>query len=170
MSTTTTDPKNATVAWAENLWERLHKTFLDMEETLTTIIRSSAWIPLGYNSFTDAWAARMSDITLASEIRPHVVYAMLDEGATVEEIADTVKGVGPEQAENLKRQHDNGVPAKEASVVVSKHRRRLPQRHFVTIEIDGDTRREWCRIAKEHDTTIEAIALPAVQAAFEALG
>lgn len=155
--------------WAEDLWEKLHKTFLDMEQTLTTIIASKAWEPLGYSSFTTAWADKMSDITLASEIRPAVVYAMLEEGATVEEIADTVKGVGPEQAETLKRQKDNGLSAKDASILVREHGRSRPQRHFVSIEVDGDTRQEWDRIAKAHDTTIEAIALPAVQAAFEAL-
>lgn len=166
MSTTT---KNAKVMWAEDLWEKLHKGFLDMEQTLMTIIASEAWKPVGYNTFAEAWTAKMSDITLASEIRPHVVYAMLDEGATVEEIADTIKGVGPEQAENLKRQKNNGVRAKDASTIVRKHRRRLPQRHFVTIEVDADTRRAWGRIAKAHNTTVEDIALPAVQAAFEAL-
>ena len=169
--TTTTDPKNATTAWAENLWERLHKTFLDMEETLTTIIRSEAWKPLGYNSFTEAWAAKMGDITLASEIRPHVVYRMLDEGASVEEIADTVKGVSVETVECLEEQKDNGVPADMATTTtVRRHKRKLPgARRFIHIEIDADTHREWQRKAKLHDTTINAVALTAVTAAFEDL-
>lgn len=164
-----TPTKTAEIMYAEDLFERLHKSFLDMEETLATIVRTKAWLHLGYSSFVEAWAAKMAGVTLASEMRPHIVFAMFDEGATVEEITAVVKGVGPEQAEKLKRQKDNGLSAKDASILVREHGRSRPQRHFVTIEVDGDTRQEWDRIAKAHDTTIEAIALPAVQAAFEAL-
>lgn len=169
--TTTTDRKHAQVMWAEDLWEKLHKGFLDMEQTLTTIIASEAWKPLGYSTFAEAWAAKMSDITLASEIRPHVVYAMLDEGATIEEIADTVKGVSVETVERLEEQKDNGVPADMATTTtVRRHKRKLPgARKFIHIQIDADTHREWQRKAKLHDTTINAVALTAVTAAFEDL-
>ncbi len=169
--TTTTDRKTAEIMWAENLWSRLQKTFLDMEETLQTIIATQAWKPLGYDTFTQAWAEKMSGITLAGELRPHVVYAMFDEGATVEEIADTVKGVSIETVERLDEQKANGVPADMATTTtVRRHKRKLPgARKFIHIEIDADTHREWRHKAKAHNTTTNAIALAAVTAAFEAL-
>lgn len=153
--------------WAENLLDRLHKNLLDTEETLATFIRHKLWEPLGFSSFATAWTARMSDITLAAELRPHVVYQMFAEGATVDEVVNAVKDVGPESAESLRRQREHGVPVGMA--VVRQHYRKRPKRHFVTFEVDGGEKAEWESIAKAHNTTVDDVAVSAVRAAFAEL-
>lgn len=162
--------KHPQVLWAEELFERLHAGFLDIESTLRTIIASEAWIPLGYRTFGDAWAARMSDITLAVELRPHVVYQLLEERVPVDKIAEAVKGVSTETVELLDEQKAHGVPADMATTTVRRHTRKLPSgRKFVHLQVDSDTHREWRRKAREHNTTINTVALAAITAAFETL-
>lgn len=166
--TTTKDP---TIAWAEHLWERLESNLLDTQNTIIAIIDAKAWEPLGYESFSKAWVDRiMSKITIASELRPHVVYQMFDEGLTADQVADAVKGVGTDTAKDLKRQKDNGVPPGLASTVVRKHHRRKPAAaSWIHLQVDPTLRQEWTRIAKSHGKTMESIALQAVTEAFNDL-
>lgn len=153
-------------AHAERLWLNLQSNFLDATKIIIEIIETEAWKP-AYESFTDAWADKMSNISLASELLPHVVYQMFGEGATVEEVADKVKGVGPEKAKSLKRQRQSGVPASEASTVVREHSRRRPTRYWISFEIDLDTNREYHNKAKRHGTTVSDVAMRATAEAFE---
>src|SRR5262245_21847115 len=97
--TTVTDPS---VAAAEKRCARAHSNLLNFQKTIIEIIEAKDWETLGYESFDKYWVDRFSDITLAIEIWPHVVYELLREGGTVESVAEAVKGVGPEQAANLK--------------------------------------------------------------------
>jgi hypothetical protein len=166
MSDSGTRVKSDRIQAAQELWERLKKDLFGAQVTIVEIIESKAWEVLGYPSFAAAWRVYMSDITLAAEVRPHVVYQMLAEGKGIDEIADAITGVGPETVRNLKRQRDNNVPAGH---LVREHRRRSAQRHFLTVEVDGDTMAEWQTKAKARDATVAEIALPAVVAAFEAL-
>lgn len=165
---TTEDPA---IAWAEKLWDRLEKGFLDTQNTIIAIIESKAWEPLGYESFSKAWVDRiMSKVTVASELRPHVVYQMFSEGLTAEQVADAVKGITTESANELKRQRNNGVPADQATTVVRRHHRRKPGNwSFLHIKVDTDTLKEWKRLAKEHNKDMTEVAHEAVTAAFEKL-
>lgn len=104
--------------WQVELWNNLRTQFLAFQDTLEEIIYKKAW--MGHASFFEAWASKMSDITLAAELRPHVVYQMLAEGLSVEDIAANVKGVGVDRVESLKRQKTNGVPARDASRATSR--------------------------------------------------
>jgi hypothetical protein len=85
-----------------------------MRKTIIAIIEKRAWDP-NYESFAKAWADKMFDTTVPVELQPFVVYQMLDEGLTPDEIAKAAKGVGSVVAENLKRQKANGVPPRLAS-------------------------------------------------------
>jgi len=109
---------------AEALWQDLRNAFLNFKEILQKIIDERAWIPLGYSSFGVAWKHYMSDITLASEIRPHVVWPLLAEKLSDDEISETVKDVGPEAAKNYRRQWENGIPADHATAANSPSNRK----------------------------------------------
>jgi hypothetical protein len=64
--TTVNDP---TVASTETLWERLHSGLLDAQNCIVEIIDTRAWETLGYESFSKARLDRMSDISIATELR-----------------------------------------------------------------------------------------------------
>lgn len=158
-----TDPA---VAWADRLWEQLRTGLLDVEQTLAQIIHDKAWEPLGYPDFTSAWKARLSDVTLAVELRPHVVYEMFREGATPEDVAAAVKGVGLERAEAYRREMGNGVPATHARGRRTKPTKPLPFK-TVFVQVPVAKHREWTRVAKRNNTTLAAIALEALAEAIK---
>lgn len=156
---------------AMELWDRLRTLFLATQDTLEKIIYEKAWEPLGYASFAEAWQDKMGDITLASELRPHVVYQLLADGLNVNAIAAAVKGVGPAAVAGLQRQRSNGVPAKHASLtVVSRHLRNKPApRSTLHLEVGESAYVEYQRIAKKVKMTVEEIALDAIKARFKEL-
>jgi len=127
---------------------------------------------MGYESFTEAWHAQMADVTLAVEVRPHIVYQMLTEGYDYDAVAANVKGVGRDRAESLDRQRRNGVPACDASMsTVRRHLRRKPGvAATLHIEVGPIALRRYQKIAERIGETVEAIAAEAINARFEALG
>jgi hypothetical protein len=165
------DVQDPSVAWAEKLWERLESGLLDVQNTIIAIIDAKAWEPLGYESFSKAWVDKiMSKITIASELRPHVVYQMFDEGLTADQIADAVKGITPETARNLKRQKGHGVPPDQATTTVRQHRRKLPgQWSYLHLKVENETLVEWKRRAEASGRTVNEIALAAVTLVFDEL-
>lgn len=173
---------------AAKLWQLLHSHFVNFERTLEEIIEKRAWEPMGYASFAEAWTAQMSDVTLASEFRPHVVYAYFDDNAPDEVIAASVKGVGPKGVAALRRQKGNGVPAGRATTTVRSPRTSVPapsggegtvvREHLRAKPAPANTLhlqlgvlklKRFQRIAKKQGRTVEAIALEAVEAAFDGL-
>lgn len=153
---------------AKQLWAKLNQHLVSAEKAIQEIIEAKAWEPLGYGTFAEAWAAEMSNSSLASEIRPHVVYQMLDEGWTAEDIANAVKGVSPNGAALLDRQRRNGVPPNHA--VVREHYRRpaSPPSH-IRIDVGATMLGEYHRIALEVGESVEAIALEAIRERFREL-
>lgn len=111
---------------AAKLWADLRQAFTRIDQLLPEIIETKAWEPLGYTSFTEAWTAKMDGITIATEMRPHVIYAMFNEGAQLDTIQAAIKGIGPRQLDVLKRQYNNGVPADLATTIVREHPRQKP--------------------------------------------
>lgn len=156
---------------AQQLWGKLQQHFINAERILEEIIEKRAWEPMGYESFSEAWTAQMADITIATEIRPHVVYQMLTEGASADEIAGAVKGVGPERVESLSRQKRNGVPPGDASLTVVREHLRKPPSAPDTLHIRIGVMRykRYKRIAERWDKTIEEIAHEAIEAHFRDL-
>lgn len=153
---------------AQTLWKKLHSHFVNAENVIREIIDTRAWEPLGYKTFAEAWKATMSDLTLAVEIRPHVVYQMLGEGWSSDEIAEAIRGIGPDGVEQLDRQRQNNVPADYA--VVNRHYRRKPSpADTLHINVGHTMLEEYRRIAATHDTTVEDIAKDAVAERFKQL-
>src|SRR5258705_8968379 len=110
---------------ARKLTEQFRSGLINAERAMQEIIADKAWEPLGYGSFTAWWdGENFGDITLATELRPHVIYTMLDEGQSVDAIAETVKGIGPELVKSVARQRRHGVPA--GDVRVRRHDRGRP--------------------------------------------
>jgi hypothetical protein len=164
---------------AAELWNALRSHFLNFSNALAEIIEKRAWEPLGYSSFPEAWTATMGDVTLAAEFRPHVVYAYFMAGASDEEVAEGVKGVGRESAAALRRQRDHGVPASHASTrarrkpdstMVREHERKKPSAaDTVHIKLGVLKLRRYQRIARKRGESVESIALAAIEARFEEL-
>lgn len=121
MTITTSLSTQITQTEAESLWSALVDAFNDVEGALSRIIKAQAWVPLGYDSFSQAWADKMKGVHLAAELRAPVVYAMFAEGLDVEEVRKSL-GVGSGLAKGsitvLKTQRDLGVPAGQATTRV----------------------------------------------------
>lgn len=150
------------------LWGSLRQHFINAAAVIAEIIERRAWEPLGYGSFAEAWTAEMREITLAPEIRPHVVYQMLAEGTPTEDVPDLVKGIGPRGAAALDRQRRNGVPADYA--VVNEHLRRKPcAPDTVHVKVGKAMFAEYKRVADEAGLSVEEIAKDAIAERFSAL-
>jgi len=155
-------------AKAQSLWADLRKHFANAENVIAQIVAEKAWEPLGYGSFAEAWIGEMSNLTLPSEVRPHVVYQMLAEGWEPVDIAEAVKGVGPVTAEVLARQRRNGVPPNHAVVREHYRRRSAPASH-IRINVGPTMLAEYHRIATVVGQSVEEIALEAVREKFREL-
>lgn len=160
--------KKVTAAQAQKLWGELRRHFANAENVIQQIVEQKAWEPLGYGSFAEAWVGEMSNLTLPSEVRPHVVYQMLAEGWEPVDIADVVKGVGPSTAEALARQRRNGVPPNHAVVREHYRRRSAPASH-IRINVGPTMLAEYHRIATVVGQSVEDIALEAVRDRFREL-
>lgn len=107
-------------ATASRLFERLRTAFLAVETALDDIIEARAWEPLGYASLTEAWADRMGDLRLSGSAQAYVAYALMDTGATPDDVADALHGVGPTTARELANARAAGLDAPDAAVRASR--------------------------------------------------
>ena len=165
---TTKTTRDPSVIWAEKLWERLATNLFDAQNAIIAIIQAKAWEPLGYESFEKAWVDKMSSFTLAVELQPLVIYQLLSEGLTADQVAEAVKGVGLDIVEHLKAQRDDGVPADHAS---RRPRRKASTRPWTTIFVHvGEAALEGYESkAAAHGVKVEDVAREAIASAFEAL-
>lgn len=83
---------------AKALVNKLRSGLLSLSTVLPKIVEVRAWEPLGYDTFADMWAAELGDLDLSGAPRAAAVYALLESGATDEEVTACVKGVGPARA------------------------------------------------------------------------
>ena len=156
---------------ATALWSKLRQHFVNAATVIEEIIERRAWEPLGYESFTEAWHSQMEGVTLAIEVRPHVVYQMVTEGYDYDAIAAAVKGVGRDRVESLARQRRNGVPARDASMTtVRQHRRKHPSvAGTLHIPVGPLALKRYQQIAEAREMTVEQIAADAIEARFREL-
>lgn len=152
---------------AQDLWADLRGHLLGAEKAIKEIIATKAWEPMGYSTFAEAWTEHMSGITIATEIRAHVVYQMLSEGMTSFDVACNVKGVGPTQASALDDQRRDGIPADHASVYVRPHDRTKPtKRGVLHIEVGDTLLTEYKRISKRHGLDVDEVAKEGIRQVF----
>lgn len=160
--------KKLTKETANTMWDILRDHFTNAADAIREIIEARAWEPLGYTSFAQAWKSEMLDVTLAGEIRAHVVYQLLEESVPVADVADMVGGVGPALAESFARQKANGVPVDCA--VVSEHFRRRPKAAgTIKVQVGATMLHEYRRIAALRNETVEEIAREAIRERFAEL-
>ena len=126
---------------AEALWDDLRSALELSEEKIAEIVKARAWEPLGYGSFADCWADKLSGLKLYGEIRAVVVFQMFDEGASVSEVSSAVAGVGKVEGKRLKAAHTKKLSPKSAARLstVRQHTRKAPSgRRFVRAELSPD--------------------------------
>jgi len=157
---------------ATKLWDQLRDHFVHAEKIIIEIIEKRAWEPLGYGSFAEAWRDRLGGIQLTTnEIRAHVVYQLLAEGADEAEVNETLgpgSGVGIASIRALQRQRSNGVPASRATTVVRQHLRQPPSgSRFVRAQFTGEEYARFRELADAAGTTVSAVAEDAIRTAFE---
>ena len=153
---------------AESMWAGLRDHFANAAAAIKQIISERAWEPLGYSSFAEAWKHEMYGQKLAMEVRPHIVYQLLEESVPLQDVADMVGGIGPVLAESLARQRSNGVPADCA--VVSEHlRRKAGPPGTIKIHVGATLLYEYKRIAALQGATVEEIVLEAAREKFASL-
>lgn len=161
-----------TAKQAAALWGKLRQHFINAAAVIEEIIERRAWEPMGYASFAEAYHAQLADVTLAVEVRPHVVYQMLTEGYDYDAVASAVKGIGRDRAESLDRQRRNGVPASDASMhVVKRHQRRNPSvAGTIHVQVGPIALKRYQKIAEKLDMTVEQIAAEAIADRFGEIG
>lgn len=161
--------KGITKKEAEALWSRLENLFANLEQTLEEIIAKKAWEPLGFKSFHEAYAARLSKWRIPSELLTcQVIYAMLDEGAAVEEIADAVYGATDKSVGVLARKKRINLPLEHTSQRTRRKVRQTlanPARPPRTIHITPSPRdyERFCDIATDLGMTVQELGKEAVR-------
>ena len=82
----TTDTPMLSKEEETRLWDRLHDHFVNARVIMDEIIAKKAWRASGYSSFAEAWADKMSDVTVPVDLRSAIVYQLLAEKLSREEI------------------------------------------------------------------------------------
>jgi hypothetical protein len=154
---------------AEDLWTAVRQGLVNVENAIRDVIRARAWEPLGYRTFSEAWADRMTGVALANSVKPYVIYAMLDEGLEAEDVAEST-GWGLDQVETAARDHSAGVPP-EAATVVRRHLRRLPYlpRHVVHVDLSHEDYVAFKKTCRDHGLDFKVEAERAIVEHFAAL-
>ena len=126
---------------AEALWDDLRSALELSEEKIAEIVKARAWEPLGYESFADCWADKLSDLRLSSELRAVVVFQMFDGGASESTVRKAVSDIGPAESKRLKQAHTKKMSPKSAARLstVRQHTRKATSgRRFVRAELSPD--------------------------------
>jgi hypothetical protein len=147
---------------ALELWIGLRDDFVSAQKRMEEIVTTKAWEPIGFDSFSDAWRTYMSDVTIAAEIRPFVVYQFLADKQSIEDISAAVKDVGKERAESLAQQREDGIPPEHASMtIVSRHLRHKPSRpDTIHVNVGSDALTEYHHLATAAGRRGNVPALP----------
>lgn len=166
-----------TAAHATTLIDNLRTNLINAQDTISQIITTRAWEPLGYATFSAMWDDKLHDIELTGAMKAHVIYEMFREGESDIDVATTLKGVGPKIVAAYRDAYHAGLPADQADdharlVRVRAHTRALPgKRHSITI--DGFTAEELAEInnlAIKMGTTRNALIRDAIRAGVKSWG
>lgn len=171
MIATRTAP-SITTTQAESLWESLRDAFTSTEKVIVQIIESRAWEPLGFDTFAQAWTARMKGVRLATEgMRAHVAYAMFASGLSNAEAQEAVGfSIGTEAIRRLREQSDLGVPPSLATTRVRSHDRAKPSApETLHVRLTPGELATFRELAEVRGLDLQAEAAKAVRAHFRSL-
>jgi len=161
-----------TTSQAEALWDSLRDAFANTEKVIVTIIETRAWEPLGFDTFAQAWMARMSGIRLATEMmRAHVAYALFASGLSDAEAQKAVGfSIGTEAIRRLREQSEMGVPPSLATTRVRSHERSKPSApETLHVRLTPDELSMFRELAEVRGLDVQAEAAKAVRAHFRSL-
>lgn len=150
---------------AEALWSELRSALELSEEKIRQIVKTKAWEPLGYDTFAECWADKLSDLKLYGEIRAVIVYQMFDEGASESDVRNSVAGVGAKASKRLKTAHDKGmsIQAAEKFSRVQEHYRKSPTaQRYVRAELTTDQLEHVKAAAGVYDLSVDEFVKRAV--------
>lgn len=158
---------------AKALFNSLRGSLIGIDRDLKKIVDARAWEPLGYATLSEAWAAELADIDYTTgAARSAAVYALLESGATDDDVMRCVKGVGPAAAPEYRTAFAAGVPSAKApehvramtrkprpahsrngnSYVQGHYRRPATRRGSVTLEgFSDDELTRWKKAAAAED-------------------
>lgn len=144
---------------ARDLWQNLRDALSNTEKAIQRIIETKAWEPLGYDSFVQAWKAENNGSFLATELRAPVVLAMFEEGASDDEVRNSLgsgSGVSKGTVGEIRRQDENGVPAGEINV--REHsRRETPAYVNLSVSLPKETLRYYHDLARAQNKELTTI-------------
>lgn len=148
---------------ANELWGSLRSNLLAAQDNIRQIIATKAWEPLGYDTFTEAWADRLADLKLYGELRAVVVYEMFNDGSTTNDVCAAMAGVGPTTAKNLKLAHDKGLDPAAAHTISKSADRHRPgsdkdKPKTVFVRLNADDHAALTRLAADQDATVSDTA------------
>jgi hypothetical protein len=166
---TTATKSKVTIAQAKQELQAIRQNLLDAGEAIALFIEHRSYEVLGYETFAACWDAELAEIKWVADIKPQVVYAMLDEGLSDEEITSSVKGVRPAKLAALKSQKKHGVPASKTAVPKGRRGRiaGVHNKGYVHVAVGWERLQEWRKIAKDWDTTVEDVMLAQAEAWFD---
>lgn len=155
---------------AEALLTGIREGFVNVERKIIEFAQGEGWVALGYSSFTACWDERMGDLKLNSNaVKGVVVSAMLKEGASTDDITDTVAGVGPVAVETIQKRLKQNVPP---DMTLVREYVRIPTRQAartVHVKLTAATYKRYQQIAKRAGSSLEAEGEVALRLHFASL-
>jgi hypothetical protein len=147
---------------ANELVTTIRDGLLGAEKALKEFINGKYWVTLGFDSFKDWYDVTLADITLASELRPGVIVALLEDGEDPEQVAQEVKGIGPTTVKSIEAQRKAGIP-KDKVVARGGSRPGSGRRtsHF-RINMGAERYQQVTEIAEAYDQPVEDCLLEAI--------
>lgn len=139
MSTTTTC--KMTKQRAKALDQEIREALVLTAEKVSEFILGKAWTHLGYESLQD-WVKSLSDIRLGLPVVNLLAYELIASGEADDEIALSLRGVGPEGVANLRRQKAAGVPPNLASSSRGLMNRSRPHQIITVVNWNSRDERE----------------------------
>lgn len=156
---------NATITTkkrANELTKLIREGLQNAEQALREFIAGEGWVVLGYDNFVAYYDEQLSDLVLASALRPIAVLKLLEAGEDPEEVPKKVKGVGPATVTSIQRQRKAGVPAEKlvARGGYRPHSGRRPS-HF-RIDVGVERHQQITEIAEAYGQSAEECLLEAI--------
>lgn len=103
-----------TLQKARSLDEKLVASWSKFSQDLTNFVEAEAWVPLGFTSLA-AYLRERNFTLVAVEHKVELVYTLIDQGASNEDIAHAVPGASEWTAEGIRHQKETGLPPGDAA-------------------------------------------------------
>lgn len=138
---------------AKALDKEIRDALVVTAEKIEKFILAKAWRLLGHNTLAD-WVKTLSDIRLGMPVVNLLGYELIASGDADDEIALSLRGIGPEGVANLRRQRNAGVPASAANQYKGPRRNRCAQIITVVNWKSRDEQNAVAAIAEAEDMSL----------------